>query len=92
MKRTSKTSLISSPINLSTGRNAVVRTLMGCSMVFLFSTGLEAKPIVWEYRVVTINTTPRILEATLNENGAQGWELVEISSKGVAVFKRPKGK
>ena len=92
MKKTPKTSLISSPITLSTGRNAVVRTLMGCSMVFLFSTGLEAKPIVWEYRVVTINTTPRILEATLNENGAQGWELVEISSKGVAVFKRPKGK
>jgi hypothetical protein len=92
MKKTPKTSLICSPITLSSGKNAVVRTLMGCSMFFLFSTGLEAKPIIWEYRVVTINTTPRIMEATLNENGAQGWELVEISSKGVAVFKRPKGK
>jgi hypothetical protein len=42
--------------------------------------------------VVTVNTTPRVLEATLNENGAQGWELVEITTKGVAIFKRPKGK
>lgn len=87
-----KLSMIFSPINLSAGKNSVVRTLMGCSMVFLFSTGLEAKPIVWEYRVITINTTPRVLEATLNENGAQGWELVEINSKGIAIFKRPKGK
>jgi hypothetical protein len=91
MKR-EKSPLFPSPTKLSAGRNAVVRTLMGCSMVFLFSTGLEAKPIVWEYRVFTINTTPRILEATLNQNGAQGWELVEINSRGVAVFKRPKGK
>lgn len=81
-----------SPTLLSAGKNTVVRALMGCSMVFLFSTGLEAKQIVWEYRVVTVNTTPRVLEATLNENGAQGWELVEITAKGVAVFKRPKGK
>lgn len=65
---------------------------MGCSMVFLFATGLEAKPVVWEYRVVTVNTTPRVLEATLNANGAEGWELVEITTKGVAIFKRPKGK
>jgi hypothetical protein len=82
-----------SSINLTSGsRNAGVRILMGCSMVFLFATGLEAKPVVWEYRVVTVNTTPRVLEATLNANGAEGWELVEITTKGVAIFKRPKGK
>jgi hypothetical protein len=82
----------SSSLRLASGKNAGIRILMGCSMVLLFSTGLEAKPMVWEYRVVTVNTTPRILEATLNENGAQGWELVEITTKGVAIFKRPKGK
>jgi hypothetical protein len=87
-----KTSPISALMNPSAGKNAVVRLLMGCSMVLLFSTDLEAKQTVWEYRVITVNTTPRILEATLNENGEQGWELVEINSKGVAVFKRPKGK
>jgi hypothetical protein len=78
--------------HLASGRNAGVRILMGCSMVLLFSTGLEAKPTVWEYRVITVSTTPRVLETTLNENGAQGWELVEITTKGVAIFKRPKGK
>ena len=67
-----------------------VRVLMGCSMVLLFATGLEAKQIVWEYRVISVNTSVRALEATLNENGAQGWELVEINAKGVAIFKRQK--
>jgi hypothetical protein len=81
-----------SSINLDSSKNAGVRVLMGCSMFLLFATGLEAKPIVWEYRVVTVNTTPRVLEATLNENGAAGWELVEISAKGVAIFKRQKAK
>lgn len=79
-------------INLAAGKSTGIRVLMGCSMVLLFATGLEAKPIVWEYRVITVNTSPRALEATLNENGAQGWELVEINSKGIATFKRPKAK
>lgn len=81
-----------SSINLGSSRNTGVRLLMGCSMVLLFATGLEAKPIVWEYRVVTVNTTPRVLEATLNASGAEGWELVEINSKGIAIFKRPKAR
>jgi hypothetical protein len=79
-------------IHLAAGKSAGIRILMGCSMVLLFSTALEAKPIVWEYRVITVNTSPRALEATLNENGLQGWELVEINTKGIAIFKRPKGK
>lgn len=79
-------------INLAAGKSAGVRVLMGCSMVLLFATGLEAKQIVWEYRVITVNTSQRALEATLNENGAQGWELVEVNSKGVAIFKRQKVK
>ena len=87
-----KTSRNLRSINLAAGKSAGIRVLMGCSMVLLFSTGLEAKQIVWEYRVISVNTSPRALEATLNENGAQGWELVEINTKGIAIFKRPKGK
>lgn len=79
-----------SSLNLGSSKNAGVRILMGCSMVLLFATGLEAKQIVWEYRVISVNTSQRALEATLNENGAQGWELVEINVKGVAIFKRQK--
>lgn len=81
-----------SSINLASSKNTGVRILMSCSMVMLFATGLEAKPIVWEYRVVTVNTSQRVLEATLNANGAEGWELVEINAKGVAIFKRQKVK
>jgi hypothetical protein len=87
-----KTSRNLSTTHLAAGKSAGIRILMGCSMVLLFSTALEAKPIVWEYRVISVNTSPRALEATLNENGAQGWELVEINTKGIAIFKRPKGK
>lgn len=76
--------------HLNSSKNLGVRVLMGCSMVLLFATGLEAKQIVWEYRVISVNTSPRALETTLNENGAQGWELVEINTKGVAIFKRQK--
>lgn len=76
--------------HLNSRKNLGVRVLMGCSMVLLFATGLEAKQIVWEYRVISVNTSPRALETTLNENGAQGWELVEINTKGVAIFKRQK--
>ena len=79
-----------SSVNLNSSKNLGVRVLMGCSMVFLFATGLEAKPIVWEYRVISVNTSPRALETTLNENGAQGWELIEINTKGIAIFKRQK--
>ncbi len=82
-----------SPVNLVSRKNAGVRILMGCSMVLLFATtGVEAKQIVWEYRVISVNTSPRALEATLNANGAEGWELVEINTKGIAIFKRQKGR
>lgn len=79
-----------SSLNLNSSKNLGVRVLMGCSMVLLFATGLEAKQIVWEYRVISVNTSPRALETTLNENGAQGWELLEINTKGIAIFKRQK--
>lgn len=79
-----------SSLNLASSKNAGVRILMGCSMVLLFATGLEAKQIVWEYRVISVSNSQRALESTLNENGAQGWELVSINPKNVAIFKRQK--
>lgn len=80
-------------MNLVARKNFGVRILMGCSMVLLFATtGVEARQIVWEYRVISVNTNTRVLEATLNANGAEGWELVEINAKGIAIFKRPKEK
>ncbi len=44
----------------------------------------------WEYKVENANMSNRQLETFLNQRGAEGWELICVSEKGVAVFKRPK--
>ena len=44
----------------------------------------------WEYKVADTSMTNRLLETFLNQQGAEGWELVSVSPKGVAIFKRPK--
>lgn len=72
-------------------KSLTARILMGCTMVLLVAGNADAKT-TWEYRVVTVNTSPRQLEDQLNTNGAEGWELVEITPKGVAIFKRLKGR
>ena len=57
-----------------------------------------AEPIPWEYRVDTIGgvfgTKDELIEATLNEWGADGWEAVSVytpegSGKVTIVAKRP---
>ena len=57
-----------------------------------------AEQIVWEYRVDTIGgvfgTKDELIEATLNEWGAEGWEVVNVytpegSGKVTLVAKRP---
>jgi hypothetical protein len=54
--------------------------------------------LLWEYQAVTIGgafgTKDELLEATLNEMGAQGWEAVSVytigqSPKVTVVAKRP---
>lgn len=60
-------------------------------MVFLLSAASwsEAKPVKWEYLVVSAAVNTRNLDLLLNNQGAQGWELVAFTRKDVAVFKRP---
>ncbi len=57
-----------------------------------------AEPVAWEYRVDTIGgvfgTKDELIEATLNEWGAEGWEAVSVytpegSGKVTLVAKRP---
>lgn len=55
---------------------------------FSFSTVAEAKPPKWEYIVVPAVLHTRNLERMLNEQGAQGWELVALTRQDVAIFKR----
>jgi hypothetical protein len=67
------------------------RLFMGCTLILLFAGGVEAKPTVWEYQVVNAGLSNRRLEALLNEKGADGWELVQISNN-IAIFKRVKAR
>lgn len=72
-------------------RGRLAGVLAAGLIVLLLSEGaFAAKPAKWEYLVVSANLTSRRLEALLNSNGANGWELVQISEQGVAVFKRLK--
>ena len=46
----------------------------------------------WEYKVSSVPTTPRDLQAHLDQDGAEEWELVSItplSSRLLLLFKRP---
>ncbi len=66
---------------------------VAAAILLLGSAGLaEAKPPRWEYLVVSAGLKNRPLEQMLNAQGAQGWELVNITGGDVAIFKRVKAK
>lgn len=70
---------------------ATMRTLRHLMLVgvVLAAVGVaEAKAPKWEYLVVNAGLKNRNLEQMLNEHGAQGWELVAVTRKQVAIFKR----
>ena len=82
-----------STVTPSTSRFAITRSraarlVIGCALLLTFSCGAYAKTAKWEYQVVNAGFNNRQLEALLNTNGAQGWELVQINAKGIAIFKR----
>jgi len=57
--------------------------------VCLASVGVaEARPPKWEYLVVSAGLQNRSFEQMLNARGAEGWELVALTRKDVAIFKR----
>jgi hypothetical protein len=56
----------------------------------LLSAPLQAATAKWEYTAVSAHLKNRNLEALLNSYAAQGWELVQVTNNGVAIFKRAK--
>ena len=64
------------------------------AVVFLFAsvTMAGAKPPRWEYLVISAALKNQPLQQMLNNQGAQGWELVAFTPNSVAVFKRVKAK
>jgi hypothetical protein len=71
-------------------RNRYFCLLAGCASVLLFSCAANAAPSKWEYKVVNAGLNNAELESLLNSNGSKGWELVQINTRGIAVFKRRK--
>jgi len=76
---------------LGSGRR-LIGMFAGCAVLLTFACGADARPVKWEYLVVNAGLANRLLENLLNRNGAEGWELIQINAKGIAVFKRPKAK
>ncbi len=57
--------------------------------VCLASVGfVEGRTPKWEYLVVSAGLKNWNLEQMLNARGAEGWELVALTRKDVAIFKR----
>ena len=73
-----------------------LRSSRAIVLAVLFSSGLfltqpaQAAPAKWEYTAVSARLKNRNLENLLNSYAAQGWELVQITDNGVAIFKRLK--
>ena len=81
-----------SSVEGGTGQDGgTMRTLRHLMLVgvLLASVGVaEAKAPKWEYLVVNAGLKNRNLEQMLNARGAEGWELVALTRKDVAIFKR----
>lgn len=69
------------------GRRWLPVLLAGVFGLALLSSAEAQTPRV-EYRVVSAKLNLRPLEQMLNAEAAQGWELVQITDRGMAIFKR----
>ncbi|HEX3559178.1 MAG TPA: DUF4177 domain-containing protein [Pyrinomonadaceae bacterium] len=74
----------------------VVAALLLCAVGWTgYAQRAKTKRTAWEYKVVSFSNQSVDRESlnTLNELGAQGWELVGVSEVGgipTSFFKRPK--
>ena len=69
------------------GRSWLPLVLAGVFGLALLSSAEAQTPRV-EYRVVSAKLNLRPLEQMLNAQAAQGWELVQITDRGMAIFKK----
>jgi hypothetical protein len=76
------------PSSISRKPIALFTALLTASL--LFSAPMHAGTAKLEYTVVSAHLNNRNLEALLNSYASQGWELVQITNGGVAIFKRVK--
>lgn len=68
----------------------ILPVLAACAFFLVPINRAEAQTVRWEYRVVSAKLNSRLLEQMLNNQAAQGWELVQITDRGMAIFKKKK--
>lgn len=68
--------------------NNSLRAVLAVVVLLGFLSSAEAQSAKWEYLVVGAALKNRNLEQVLNARGAEGWELVALTRKDVAIFKR----
>lgn len=64
--------------------------LAGLFCLVLSPSAVQAQSVAWEYQVINAKLNNRLLERLLNDQAAQGWELVQITDRGMAIFKKKK--
>jgi Domain of unknown function (DUF4177) len=74
--------------SLSSHRFRSVVACLIATFVFGFCFEASAAPAKWEYAVESARLKNRPLQDLLNRYAGQGWELVQITDNGVAVFRR----
>jgi hypothetical protein len=72
----------------ATSGTKIARLILGCALLPLLTCGAFTKNPKWEYQVVAANLGARQLTVFLNNQAAEGWELVQITENRLAVFKR----
>ena len=68
------------------GRRLPLFLAVGFGLALL--TPAHAQMPRWEYRVLSAKLNMRPLEQLLNAQAAEGWELVQITDRGMAIFKK----
>lgn len=73
-----------------TPSNRLLPLLAAAALLLASLGGAQAQTSRWEYLVVSAKLNNRLLERMLNDHAIQGWELVQITDRGIAIFKRKK--
>lgn len=77
-------------LSSSRATRCVLPVLAVCAFFLAPLHRAEAQTAQWEYRVVSAKLNNRLLEQMLNNQAAQGWELVQITDRSVAIFRKKK--
>lgn len=67
---------------------ALFLALVLCLPVTAFAASKSDKAPQWEYQVISAKLNQRPLEQLLNAQAAQGWELVQITDRSLAIFRK----